>query len=231
MLRYSLLRAKLLNEPILGGLGVGHCLLSRERLGRHDEERLGSLDFAERLGEVGGIHVGDEEELHIALRVRRKRKVGHDGAKIAAADSDIDHILDALAGEALPLAAPDGVGEVPHRGKHLADTRHDVLSVHLDLGLRIHVPESRMENCAALGGVDLLAREHLLDLGLEIGLLGKLDESLHHIRINAVLGIVKKPSCGLERKPLGAPRVLREVILDRLVLVLVDEFVDSLPCC
>ena len=50
VLRYSLLRAKLLNEPILGGLGVGHGLLSRKRLGRHNEERLLGLDFAEHLG-------------------------------------------------------------------------------------------------------------------------------------------------------------------------------------
>ena len=229
VLRHGLLGAELLDEPRLGGLGVGHRLLGGERLGRDDEERLVGLDFAERLGEMGRVDVGDEEELHVALGVGREREIGHYGTEVAAADADVDDILDALAGKALPLAVADRVGKIPHRRENLSHAGHDVLAVDLDLHLGVHVAKSGVKNGAAFGGVDLLAREHLLDFGLEIGLLGELDESLHHFAVDAVLGIVEEPAGRLERKLRGAIGIFGEVFLDRLVLILVDEFIDFFP--
>ena len=86
-----------------------------------------------------------------------------------------------------------------------------------------------MKNGAAFGGVDLLTREHLLDFGLEIGFLGELNESFHHLAVDAVLGIVKKPAGRLERKLRGAIRIFGEVFLNRLVLILVDKIIDLFP--
>ena len=225
----SLLGAELLDEPRLRGLCVGHSLLGRERLRRDDKERLIGLHFTERLGEVGRVDVGNEEELHITLRVGRKRKIRHYGAKIAAADTDIDDVLDALAGKALPLSVADRVGEISHRRENLSYARHNVLAVDLDLRLGIHIAKSGMKNGAAFSSVDLLAREHLLDFGLEIGFLGELNESFHHLAVDAVLGIVEEPAGRLERKLRGTIRIFGEVFLNRLVLILVDKIIDLFP--
>ena len=225
----SLLGAELLDEPCLSGLGVGHGLLGRERLRRDDKERLIGLHLTKRLGEMGRVDVGDEEELHIALRVGRKREISHYGTEIAAADTDVDDVLDALAGKALPLSVADRVGEISHRSEHLPHAGHDVLAVDLDLRLGIHIAKCGMKNGAAFGGVDLLTREHLLDFGLEIGFLGELDKCFHHLAVDAVLGIVEEPAGRLERKSRGAIGIFGEVFLDRLVLILVDKIIDLFP--
>ena len=45
---------------------------------------------------------------------------------------------------------------------------------------------------ALLGGVDLLAGEHRLALGLDLGGLGELDERAEHAAVDALLGIVEQ---------------------------------------
>ena len=228
----SLLEARLLRlgkEPVLRGERVGHRLLRREGLGRDDEQGLVRLHRAERLGEVRRVDVGDEEELHVALRVGRERDVRHDGTEIGAADADVDDVLDALAGEALPLALTDLVGERGHLVEDLAHARHDVLAVNLDLDVLVLAAKRGVKNGATLGRVDLLAGEHLLDLFLEVCLLRELDERLHRRLVDAVLGVVEEPARGLERELRRAILVFREEILDRLRLVLVYEFIDLFP--
>ena len=175
------------------------------------------------------VDVGDEEELHIALRVGRKREISHYGAKIAAADADVDDVLDALTGKALPLSVADRVGEISHRRENLSHAGHNILTIDLDLRLRIHIAKSGMKNGAAFSSVDLLTREHLLDFGLEIGFLGELDKCFHHLAVDAVLGIVEEPAGRLERKLRGAIRIFGEVLLNRRVLILVDKIIDLFP--
>ena len=228
----GLLEARLLGlgeEPLLRRKRVGHRLLRREGLGRDDEQGLVRLHRAERLGEVRRVDVGDEEELHVALRVGRERDVRHDGTEVGAADADVDDVLDALAGEALPLAAAHGVGEVAHLVEDLAHVLEDVLAVDLHLVVLVEVAERGVENGAAFRRVDLLAGEHLLDLFLEVCLLRELDERLHRRLVDAVLGVVEEPARGLERELRRAILVFREEILDRLRLVLVYEFIDLFP--
>ena len=230
--RGGLLEARLLGlseEPLLRRKRVGHRLLRREGLGRDDEQGLVRLHRAERLGEVRRVDVGDEEELHVALRVGRERDVRHDGTEIGAADADVDDVLDALAGEALPLALTDLVGERGHLVEDLAHARHDVLAVNLDLDVLVLAAKRGVKNGATLGRVDLLAGEHLLDLFLEVCLLRELDERLHRRLVDAVLGVVEEPARGLERELRRAILVFREEILDRLRLVLVYEFIDLFP--
>ena len=72
---------------------------------RDDEQRLVGVEVTGRLGEVGAVDVGDEAEGHLAPRVVAQRLVGHHRPEVGAADADVDHVADRLAGVALPLAA------------------------------------------------------------------------------------------------------------------------------
>ena len=204
-------------EPLLGGERVGHRLLRRERLGRDDEERLSGLYLAERLREVRRVDVGDKEELHVALRVGRKRDVRHYGAEVRAADADVDDVLDATTGKALPLALAHLVGEVAHLDENLANILEDILAVDLDRVGLVEIAERGVKDGAALGRVDLLAGEHLLDLFLEIRLLRKLDEGLHDLFVDAVLRVVERPARRLDGEFRGSRLVLSEQFLDRLL--------------
>ena len=83
-----------------------------------------------RLHEVGGVHVGDEPEGHVPVGVVAERLVGHHRAEVGAADADVDHVADPLAGVAGPRSRTHPVGEVGHPVEHLVHLRHDVLAVH-----------------------------------------------------------------------------------------------------
>ena len=163
------------------------------------------------------VDVGDEEELEVTLRIRREGDVRHDGTEVRPADADVDDVLDALAGEALPLALADEIGEVAHLLEDGADGRHHVLAVHVDARLRIAVAQRRVQHGAVFGHVDLLAGEHLLDLSLEVRRLGELHERLHRLAVDAVLRIVEEPPCGGKRELLRPLRILRKEFLDRLL--------------
>ena len=193
----GLLSERLL-EPRLCGVGVGHRLLRGERLRGDDEERLLGLNRLERLGEVRRVDVGHEEELERALRIRRERDIRHHGTEVGAADADVDNVLDALAGKALPFALPHLIGEIAHLREHFAHSRHDVLAIDFDLHILVLASERRVQHRAALGRIDLLTGEHFLDLGLEIGLLGQLDQRLQHRRVDSILGIVEEPAGGFK---------------------------------
>ena len=123
---------KRLERPFAGGVGVGHRLQRRERLGRDDEQRLGGVEVVHGLGEIGAVHVGDEAERQVAVAVVLERLVGHDGAEVGAADADVDDVADALAGVALPVAAANPVGKGGHLVEDGVDRRHDVFAVHHD---------------------------------------------------------------------------------------------------
>ena len=92
-----------------------------------------------------------------------------------------------------------------------------VLAVDLDRVALVEVAERGVEDGAPLGRVDLLAREHLLDLFLEIRLLRELDEGLHDLFVDAVLRVVERPARGLDGEFRGSRLVLREQFLDRLL--------------
>ncbi len=230
VLGHRLLIAQTLDEPRLGRLGVGHRLLRRERLRGDDEQRLVGLDLAERLRQMGRIDVGNEVVLQRALRVGRERDVRHDGTQIAAADADVHHIFDLLARVPAPRARTHRVREIAHARQNVAHVRHDVVSIDENLRFRIPVAQCRVEHRAILRHVDFLAREHLLDLFLEMGGFRQRQQRLHRLRVDAVLGIVQEPPRRLERKLLRTARILGKQFFYRLCLVLVDEFIDFFPC-
>ena len=113
-------------QPVARGARVGHRFQRREGLRGDDEQRLGRIEIAHRLGEIGAVDIGDEAERHGALAVVPERFVGHHRPEIGAADADVDDVADALAGMALPRAAAHALGEVGHPVEHRMDVGHDI---------------------------------------------------------------------------------------------------------
>ena len=116
-------------QPVARGMRVGHRLERGERLGRDDEQRLGRVQVARGFGEVGAVDVRDEAEGHVALGVRSQRFVGHHRAQVRAADADVDHVADALAGEARPRSRSHARGEIGHAIQHGVDVLDHVVAV------------------------------------------------------------------------------------------------------
>ncbi|KAI3477404.1 hypothetical protein L1887_60923 [Cichorium endivia] len=222
-----------LEEPVASGGGVGDGLLSGEGLGGDDEEGgLGVAD-AEGLGHVGAVDVGDKVGVEVALGVGLERLGDHDGAEVGATDADVDDALDGLAGVTLVGAGADGLGEL----LHVLELGLDLVDAGLvDLEVAGDVAEGDVEDGAALGGVDVLAGEHGVDLLLDLRLLGEGEELVEHLIIDEVLGEVEEEaSVGVARVPLS--RVLVEALrvgleglaeVDLLALGLV-ELLQLLP--
>ena len=146
--------------------------------------------------------------------------VSHYGTQVGAADTDIDDVLDALAGMPLPFTRADAVCEGTHGLEDLVDFGNDIDAVDLD-HLAFGGTEGHMKNGAVLGDVDLFPGEHLVAVLLETDFLGKLDEVLERRVINAVLGIVEIESAGLRGQALAARRIGGEEFLQRRLCDLV----------
>ena len=162
-------------QPLARALGVGHRLQRRERLRRHDEERLGRIEVARGFDEVDAVDVRHEPEGQRAVAVVAERLVGHDGPEVRAADADVDDVPDALAGVALPLAAADAVGEAGHPVEDGMHVGHDVLAVDDDRRVPRRAKRD-VEDGPVLGDVDLLAAEHRVDPLAQPRLLRELHE-------------------------------------------------------
>jgi hypothetical protein len=152
-------------------VGVGHRLLSGEGLGGDEEQRRLGAQGLEGLDEVGGVDVGDEVDPQVGAGVGLERLGGHGRPEVGPADADVDRVGDALAGVALPGPAADRVAEAAHGGQDGVDLRHDVPAVDED-GPVGAVAQGDVQDRPALGGVDLLAGEHLLDPAGQVGLPG-----------------------------------------------------------
>ena len=138
-----------------------------------------------------------------------ERLVGHDGPEVRAADADVDHVPDALAGVALPLAAADAVGEVGHLVEHGVHVRDDVLPVDDDRGVPRRA-ERDVEHGAVLGDVDLVAPEHGVDPLAQPRLLRQPDEQRDGLVGDAVLRVVEEEAGALGGQALAARRVVGE---------------------
>ena len=209
VLRHGPLVAQGTQAPVAGGAGVGHRLQGRERLGGDDEQRLGGVEVAGGLGEVGAVDVRDEAEGHVARAVVAQRLVGHDRAEVGAADADVDDVADALAGVARPGPAADAVGEVRHPVEHRVHLGHDVLAVDHDRRAPGRA-QRHVEHGALLGDVDLLAPEHGVDAPAQVALVGKLQEQLQRLVGDAVLRVVQVEPRALGGETLAAAGVVGE---------------------
>lgn len=78
----NVLLLSLLQEPLLGRVGVGDGLRSGEGLGGDEEEGGLRVRVSESFGHVRAINVGDEVEGHAAVAIVLERFSDHDWAAI-----------------------------------------------------------------------------------------------------------------------------------------------------
>jgi hypothetical protein len=189
MLRHCFLIGERAQYPRASGACVGQRLQRSERLGAHHKEGFGGLEVAHRLDEIGAVNVGDETHHQVALAIVTQRLVGHHRAEVGTADTDVDHVADALAGMAGPGPAAHAFGERRHAIEHRVHFRHDVPAFDED-ALARRCPQRDMQHCALLGDVDPVAAKHRLDPLGETAGAGELPQQAQRRAGDALLGIV-----------------------------------------
>ena len=100
----------------------------------------------------------------------------HGGAQVRAADTDVDHQREGLAGTRLDASLADRRGEIEHA---LALGAHQCVDVHaVDHQRRLagRATQRRVQHGPAFGDVDGIAAEHRRDALAQPQLLGKCGE-------------------------------------------------------
>ncbi len=137
--------------------------------------------------------------------------VSHDGAEIGAADADVDHIPDALAGVAFPVTATNAVRKPGHPVEDFVDLGHDIFAVHVDHGVPGRA-ESNVQDCAVLGEVDLFTAEHGINSRAKSAFCGQLQQQLQSGLGNAVFGVVKEQARCFGSEPFATFAVFGEKV-------------------
>ena len=142
---------------------------------------------------MGAVDVGDEVHAQALALIGRECRAHHLRTEIGAADADVDHIRDALAGMSAPVARTHAPDEGLHPRQHAVDQRHHVLTLDLDRTLGA-VAQCDVQHGALLGVVDRLALEHTANPALEIDRLGQLDQPVQRLAGDEILGIIEMQS-------------------------------------
>ena len=152
--------AEAVEQPGLAQPGVGQRLQGAEGLAGDDEQGRGRVEARQRGRRVGRVDVADEAALQTVLAVGRERLVGHHRAEVGAADADVDHRADPLAGDAGPRAVcgPCRRTRRPARSTSCTSVTTSWPSTSRR-GVRGQ-PERGVQHRAVLGDVDVLAGEH-----------------------------------------------------------------------
>ncbi len=220
--------AQRLQQPAPCRVGVGHRLQRGKGFGRHDKECFRRIEIAHCLGEICAVDVGNEAEGHVACAVIAQRLVCHHRPQVGAADANVDDVADALAGEAFPLAAAHTLRKVAHAVKHGVHLRHNILAVDVDMGVA-RGAQGDMQHGAVLGDVDLVAAEHGVDVGAQIGLFCQLHEQPHGFVGDAVLGVVEVDAQLVDHHAFAAPWINRKEVAQMNIAHLGEMLVESMP--
>ena len=177
-----------LEEPVSGTLGVGDRLLSGECLACNDEECRLWIAGPQGLGEVGSIDVRDEAGSEVPLGISLESLGDHNGTQVRTTDTNVDNGIDGLSGVSLPSTVSNGLGKLFYVLKYGRNLTDAFLS---DLVL-VKVTEGDVEDGTILGRIDMLSGEHLVPIGLHLGLPNELEEGVEDGFGNQVFGIIQE---------------------------------------
>ena len=220
---------ELFEQPGAGFTGVGQGFQGGEGLGDDDEQGGLRIEALGLLGQIVGVDVGDVAGGDAGVGVRLEGLVHHDGTQVGAADADVDHGFDLLAGHTGPLAGTDLVGEGVDAVEHLAHVLDGVLAVDDVLAFILDRATQRgVQHGAVFGVVDVHTGVHSLGALIELDGLGKVGEQLEGFRLDQVLGQIEVQVAGVEGQLLDALGVFGEPLLEahafglKLVIVLLQ---------
>ena len=87
-----------------------------------------------------------------------------------------------------------------------------------------------MENGALLGDVDLVAREHGVDVMPQAGLFGKLNQKTYRLGRDSVLRVVEVQTQSLQREAFAALRIVGEKLPEMYVADFRKMLIQRGPC-
>ncbi len=100
--------------------------------------------------------------------------------------------------------------KLEHFFPHADDLGHHVLAVDQDR-LAVEIAQGGVQDGALLGGVDLLAGEHRLALGFDLGGLGELDERAEDGGVDALLRVIEQEIVEGDAELLEPRRIVGEI--------------------
>ena len=117
---------------------------------------------------------------------------GHARPKVGAADADVHHVGDGLAGAAFHIASAHALGEgadAAQFGVH--ELLHRVAPGCLAAGGAGRAAQGGVQHGAPFAGVDGVAPEHGVALGGHLGLVGEFDEGVPHGAVQRLAAVVE----------------------------------------
>ena len=146
-------------QPRTHAPGIGQSLQRGEGLRGDDDQgrlgvKIGGLDSS-----IGRVNVGDEAALQAVLDVGLEGLIGRHGAKIGAANANVNDSTNRLAGDPLPLTRTHLSREGVNLVEHLMNIGNGVLAVNMQL-VSAGATQRGMEDGAVLSNVDVLTGIH-----------------------------------------------------------------------
>ena len=195
-------------QPLACHTRVGQGLEGAESLGRDDEQGGLGVQVGDLLCHVGRVNVGDEACGDACVCVGLESLVHHDRAQVGATDTDVHNGLDALAGDAGPLAVAHALSERVDLLQHGVNVCVYVLAVNDQCrGVTLGAAQRGVQYGAVLSDVNVLTGEHCLASLLQLDLFSELEQQLNGFGGNQVLGQVDVQFVGGEAELLRAFRV------------------------
>ena len=190
-------------------MSVGKRLFGGERLGGDHEQRGGWVEVVDRVDQIAAVHVGHKPTGDAVMTKGGQRLIGHDRTKIRAADTDVDHRLDGLAGCPSPIAGSNTVGKLAHLIEHVMDVGNDVRAIleHFAIG---RGPQRGVQHGAVFGGVDAIAAQHRGNLVVDPCVFRQRHQVGKHVSGDAMLGEVHHEIADGQRQPIGTVGLVGE---------------------
>ena len=175
-------------QPLACHACVGQGLEGAEGLGCDDEQGGLGVQAGDLLGHIGRVNVGDEACGDARISVGLESLVHHDRAQVGATDTDVHNGLDALAGDAGPLAVAHALSECINLLQNGVNVCVYVLAVNGQCGgVTLGAAQCGVQHGAVLGDVNVLTGEHCLAGLLQLDLFSELDQQLDGLGGNQVL--------------------------------------------
>jgi hypothetical protein len=199
-------RSEFSDQPTASSLGVADRLGGCECLGGNHEQRRGGINLSERAVQIGRVHVRNEPGIQAWLHVGGKGATGHIRPEVAAADADVYHRCNSLAGRSGPDSRADSVSERSHAVENFVDIGGDVLTVHYKwFGPKS--AECHMQHRSIFGAVDVAAFDECRRLLGQTRRVSQVDEAGERALVDEMLREVDGEVARLKCEALGSSLV------------------------
>ena len=154
--------AAVVQEPLPGGVGIGHGLPGGEGLGGNDEQGGFWIELDQGFVDIRAVHVGYEMCRQSALPIWAQGGGHHVGSQVGTPDTDIDDVGNSRACIASPAAIMHSAAKGLHSSQHPLYVRNHIPAIHGDFGIGRRT-QGGMQHGPVFRIVDAFPSEHALD--------------------------------------------------------------------